>query len=278
MSLNEQLFDLERIQQLTQPLDNLEDKLNSISDSFTDIKKVSSNLEGVIEKETAKNISTIITELDSIGKTLFEISESNVNQFLQLKNILIDKYRENFKNKLKRIELNQNNLKTVGLHLIEHKNISKIVYNSTYTPSISVNQWIDLLESLKQNSLFLSSIPKIKEYYLEIVQEKLQIELEKVPENIDPSLIQEFKNIYMKNPVSFRQFLTDFEAKLSEKKLKDKEKIVQEAKELGRLENLKKKQKEQKASYKAYFKYSDKEFQRIIRKKKRKKLSEISKN
>ena len=45
MSLNEQLFDLERIQQLTQPLDNLEDKLNSISDSFTDIKKVSSNLE-----------------------------------------------------------------------------------------------------------------------------------------------------------------------------------------------------------------------------------------
>jgi len=102
------------------------------------------------------------------------------------------------------------------------------------------------------------------------------MELEKIPEEFDVTIKQEFKNAFNEDPdLSFEQFFNENEKMLTAADLNTRREALQRAKEKEELEKLKLKQEEQNQGYKDYLKLSAKEFERRRRKKSREKLSEI---
>ena len=151
-----QLFNLEKIKELTSSLDVLQAKmhqLNEDSDNFKIYKQ------SVIPNFTSEILLSQIEEITDLmmttSKTLEKISMDNIINFLILQENLIKKYKEKKQLKLKRLELNQSRLREIGLHLIDQRKINKTIYKISYIPSIDVFQWSELLDSLTQNSLFL---------------------------------------------------------------------------------------------------------------------------
>lgn len=160
--------------------------------------------------------------------------------------------------------------------MIEKREINKTIHEISYVPSIEVAQWLEILDSLKQNSLFLRTIKKIEQYYENLIQDKLKLELSKIPKDADISLIKDFEAAFLEDPnITFTEFLQDFESKLTQKELKTKKEFIAKVKKREELEKLKKKQEEQKEAYNDYLKLSDKAFERKTRKKAREKLSDI---
>jgi len=178
---------------------------------------------------------------------------------------------------LKTLNLNEELTKSIGLSLIEDKKISKIIDFVSFIPSIEIPEWLDLLDSLKYNTIFLKSVKKIRNYYYELLKVRLDIELKKVPENTDPILINEYKNYFKKTPtLTFDNFMEIIESQLTQQEISVKKGVIKKVREKEELEKLKKKQEEQKETYENYLKLSDSEFKRMRRKKRREKLTEIS--
>jgi len=275
--MESQVFDLEKIKEITKPIDDLQGKLSSLDRLYEKVFQTKNE----IKKDTFTEIyysqmENLIEILQEIYTKLMKISNENVNKFLILQDDLIKKYKDSFKEDLKNFNLNQNLTKTIGLNLIKNKKISKIITRSSFIPAITSRLWLDLIESLKSNSLFKSSLKKIKNFYESLLQEKLEIELSKIPDDINPSLIDHFKQIYMDDQISFNEFLNDVEARLSKEKLEEKKKIIEETKEKEKIKQLQKKQEQQQQSYQDYFKLSEEEFKRRRRKQKRKSLKDIA--
>ena len=229
-------------------------------------------------KEEYLNQIQVLTEiLNQIKEDLLKISNDNITKFLFLQDNLIKKYKESFKESLKHINLTENSTRLIGLFLIETKEISKIIDKSSFISSLPLNQWIQLLNSLKKNSLFLSSINNIKEFYNVLLKKKLTSELKKIPEHIDPTLIDDYKKSFFTEEKTFDQYLQELESHLSKEELKSKRKIVQKIKEKEELDELKKEQDEQfrSSTYQDYIKLSSAEFDRRRRKQRREKLSDL---
>ena len=51
------------------------------------------------------------------------------------------------------------------MSLIENKQISKTLHEISYTPSIEDIEWLEILEALNENSIFLRIIKNAKNYY-----------------------------------------------------------------------------------------------------------------
>ncbi len=210
---------------------------------------------------------------------MIKISNENLNKFLFFQDNLIKKYKESFKTNLMKLELDQSKTKEIGIFLIENKQISKIIDESSFIGAIEVNQWLDLIDSLKLSSLFQLTIKKCEDYYNLLVEKRLKSELGKIHEDTNQNLINDFKEIYLKNPnVTFKEFLENIEKELSEKQLKARKKIIDQTKERQKLEELKKKQEDQRQSYEDYLRLSDKEFEKKRRKIRRENLSDLGKN
>jgi hypothetical protein len=278
--IDNQIFDLEKIKQLASPLEELEgkiEKLESIPKEYKEVKKKAHvNLK---DKEFLENIENVVDLLIDINEELKEISKNNANQFLQFQDHLIEKYKDIFKEKIKELSLSQQKTKKIGLYLIDQKVISKIISTSKYIPSIGINQWSSLLDSLNENSLFSSTIKKVSNFFDTLTEKKLQKELSKIPPETDDSLIEDYKEVFLKNrseSPSFKDFLRHIEEKLSQEKLQSKRDIIEKTKKEEQLNSLREKQQEQQRSYQDYFKYSNREFERRRRRKKRKKLSDVT--
>ena len=272
-----QLFNLEKIKELTSSLDVLQAKmhqLNEDSDNFKIYKQ------SVIPNFTSEILLSQIEEITDLmmttSNTLEKISMDNIINFLILQENLIKKYKEKKQLKLKRLELNQSRLREIGLHLIDQRKINKTIYKISYIPSIDVFQWSELLDSLTQNSLFLGIIKKFELYYENVIQDKLKLELSKIPKDADQTLIKDFEKVFYEDPyITFTEFIQDFESKLTQKELKTKRQFIAKVKEQEELEKLKKTQEEQREVYNDYMKLSDKAFERKTRKKSREKLRDI---
>ncbi|MFW9900263.1 MAG: hypothetical protein ACFFDY_03125, partial [Candidatus Thorarchaeota archaeon] len=277
MSTN-QLFDLEKIKKLTAPIEELQIELNQLNENSKNATESIKIFEREFEdKKLLDQLENIEEILENISSKLINISKLNLNRFLELQDQLTKKYKENYKNRLKKLNLNREFTKSIGLSLIEDKKISKIIDNVSYIPSIEISQWLDLLGSLQYNTLFLKSVNNIKTYYLSLLQVKLKKEISKIPQDTDPKLIKDFENSFEEDPtLTFNEFLRKIESKLTQQEIKEKKSLIKQAREREELEKLKKQQEEQKEAYENYLKLSDREFKRMRRKKRREKLTNIS--
>jgi hypothetical protein len=271
--MENQLYNLEKIKEITTPIEILQGNLNKLENIY---KEFIENKNNAIKNFSDKNYISQIQELNQILKRindiLIKVSNGNVSKFLVFQDELIKKYKDTFIDKLKKIKLEHNKTKEIGLNLIEKKKISKVIDQSSFLFSLTLAQWLDLLDSLKQNSLFLSTLKKVENFYSKILNKRLKYELSKILENIDPNLIKDFEKKFLSNPITFEEFLREVESKLTQKELDAKRKIVDKTKENDK---LKEKQEQQRQSFEDYFKFSDKEFKRRMRKKKREKLADL---
>jgi len=276
---NNQTFNLEKIKELTHPVEDLQIQLNKLKEISL---KFTSNSQ-IIENQTndegfLAQIATVKDLLEKINSRLNKITKINLNKFLDFQGMLVRKYKEIFKDKLKNLKIDEELTKRIGLSLIRDKQISKIIDFVSYIPSIEVSEWLELLDSLKYNTLFLKLVEKMKVYYNDLIQERLDRELSLIPENTNPIFIKEYKNYFIENPdLSFKDYLKIMEKNLTQKELTAKREILKKVREKEELEKLKKKQKEQKETYKEYLTLSDREFERLRRKESREKLPDISK-
>jgi hypothetical protein len=271
------LFDLEKIKEITNPIEELQGKLNNLEEDYN--KFIFLNKEISLEltnRLVIDDLKTVLQILENVMPQLIKISNENINKFLVLQDHLIKEFKDSFKNHLKELKLSQEFSKHIGLALIETKKINKIISNSSFVNAITLNQWLDLLDSLKLNSLFIKIIKKASDYYNLLIEKKLEIELEKLPKDMDITLIDDYKKKFKKNTsLTFKQFLQEIENRYNEEELVAKKQIIEKAKEKEQLEELKKKQEAQQQSYEEYLKFSRTEFERMRRKKKREKLSDV---
>jgi len=270
------LFNLEEIKKAVDPIDKLQGKLNSLDLIH---KKWIDNYNNIIESSKSKdfinNIQEINDKLEDVNKKILKITNENVNKFLVFQDELITNYKESFKKKLMRLRSKGNFTKDYGLFLIENKKISRIIDHCAYVPAVNVELWLELLDSLKLNSIFLLTIKKIGKYYDSIINDWLNNELTKIAEDTNPLLINDYKRAFLKEPMTFSQYQNELESNLTQEELDTKKDLIEKTKEKEKLIQLKKKQEEQQKSYDEYLKLSHKEFQRRRRKKKREKLPEF---
>lgn len=275
--MNNQLFNLEKIKELTFPIEDLQAKINELME-FSKI--IENNKRSLIQNFTNKKFLAQVEELTEIlydiNVMLAKISKNNINKFLALQDKLIQKYKAIFQENLKKLKLNKDNIKNIGLFLIENKKLSKIIDKVSYIPSIGISQWLEILEVLNQNSLFLRTVKKIEIYYQDKIKDKLKAELDRIPDDTNASIITDYEKAFQEDPtLTFREFLQDIDNKLTFQELQVKKEIIKKAKEKEELEKLKMKQEEQKKAYEDYLKLSDREFERKMRKKSREKLTRI---
>ena len=276
--IKNQIFNLGKIKELTSPIEELQSEINRLNEIS---KRVIQNKQFLIKqfsnKEFLEQIEDTTNLLNNLNAKLIKISNNNIIKFLDFQDNLIKKYKDLFKENLRKLKINEDNTKKIGLFLIENKTISRVIDESSLIPSVELNQWFELIDSLKQNSLFLDLINKVNSFYSDLIQNKLRIELSKIPNDTDTLLAKEFERVFMENPnLNFKEFLKETETQLTKQELIAKEEIIKKTREKEELEKLKKKQEEQKETYEEYFKYSDTEFERRRRKKKREKLSDIA--
>ncbi|MFX1311826.1 MAG: hypothetical protein ACFFHD_04315 [Promethearchaeota archaeon] len=267
-------FNLEIIKELTNPIETLQVKVNQLRDILLIFE---SDKQYLVENFTLDDLTSQIQDLTKalrrIQNELEKISTNNIHKFLSFKQSLIKKHKETYQESLKILKLNQISLREIGLKLIENRKISKNVYQISIIPSIGVYQWSELLDSLKKNSIFLRILKNVESYYQKIIQDKLKLELSKIPPDTDSSLIRTYQKAFHEDPsLSFNEFIQNIEKSIQNIELKAKKEIIQKAKDAKDLEKLKKKQEEQNETYEDYLKLSEKEFERKLRRKSREKL------
>jgi len=276
--MENQLFNLKKIRELTSPVENLQGKVNKIANLvnlFESEKLIVSQYSN--NESFLSQITDLTIILESINKNLKNIFNHNINEFLILKHELTTKYKNDLKNNLKFIDLNKNYTIIIGHSLIEKRSISKIITQISYTPSISITQWLELIDALNQNTLFLSSAEKVQKSFLKIIKKRLDYELKKIPNDTPSSIIEEFKQQFnINNEITYEKFLKTIESKLTEEELRVRKEILSKSKQKHEIEELKKKQEGQMETYESYLKFSKKEFERRLRKKKREKLTSVS--
>ncbi|MCJ7651470.1 MAG: hypothetical protein MUP85_22915 [Candidatus Lokiarchaeota archaeon] len=271
------VLDLNRIKSITQPLTSLQNGLGSLSSFVEQIEQSRKDIHEINSLDLDKQqINQLLTLLQEFHNEITKITNKNINNFLTFQGNLLKKYREQYKDHLIRLKIDQEKSRNLGLYLIAQKKISKVDHQISYVNSIILDDWFNLLDSLNQNSIFLNLIHKIRDYYRELTQNRLKMELEKIPEEFDIVIKNEFKNAFNKDPdLSFEQFFNEYEKLLTAADLSTRRELLQRVKEKEELEKLKLKQAEQKQGYKDYLKLSAREFERQRRKKSREKLSEI---
>ncbi|MFW9895068.1 MAG: hypothetical protein ACFFD7_04620 [Candidatus Thorarchaeota archaeon] len=274
-----QAFNLEKIKELTSSIDLLQAKAYQLKEESLKVDLWKNSIkENISEEKFLSQIDIISRMLDDIRNILQRITKETIGKFLYFQEGLIRKYKENYQYKLKKLRLNEKTLRRIGIYLIENRKINKFIHEISYTPSLSISQWLDILDSLQENSLFLKIMKKIKTYREGLIQRKLNIEISKIPKDTEASLIEEYKKAFFDDPeLSFKDFIQIIENNLTQQELKEKRLVIKEAKEKEELEELKKKQEEHKETYEDYFKLSESEFKRKRRKKSREKLTSIKK-
>ena len=114
-------------------------------------------------------------------------------------------------------KLNVKVTKAIGLSFVETKGISKVIEQISFIPSITLKEWLDLLDSLKLNSLYTKTVSKVRIDHEKYVKEKYEIELSKIPNNISSEIIKKFENIYFnEKPLTFTEFLINQKKSLSQ--------------------------------------------------------------
>ncbi|TXT67012.1 MAG: hypothetical protein BAJALOKI1v1_210014 [Promethearchaeota archaeon] len=216
-------------------------------------------------------------KLEALHGDLMEELQNDLQYLITFQDKLTKNYKQFFIDKLKKIALSTETTKNIGLSYINDKKISKIVNSITFIPSLSINNWSNLLDTLQMNNSFLNCMNKVEAFYRNLLEKHFNRRLAEIPENTEKILIEEYKEAFFKDPtLTFNTFIRNLKTKLTEEEFEKRRTLIENTKKTKELEKLKQQQKEQTSTLNDYFKYSDKEFQRRRRKKQRKSLSEIA--
>ena len=271
------IIDLEKIKELAEPVENLQNSLNKLGNNSIKLQEIkqqlASNDDLRIEDNQLSELFNLIQKLDS---EITKVTNNNISSLLSIQANLILRYKTKYNNHLKNLNRDLQKIKNLGFSLIKKRSLSKIGSEISYIPSINFGEWLEILDSLKENSLFKKSIEKLALYYRTLVEKKLEKELTKISKQIDPLIIERFKIAFLKdNDLTFDDFFKAYNLNLTDKALSTRKEIIENAKKKEELEKIKKKQEEQNQLYEDYLNLSSKEFERRRRKKRREKLSEI---
>lgn len=274
-------FDLSKIKEYFNNIDELEGKFVQGKSKYQSIRELNQNIKKIIEEKEKPiylgKVENILEKLDKIHKSLMQVTQNNLQSLLTFQDKLTKNYKQVYLDKLKNLDLTNQKTKKIGLNLIKNKNISKIVKKPSITPSLKVSQWSRILDSLKDDGQFIECIKKVESFYSVLLEHKFNKELAQIPEDVDKTLINDYKRAFLEDPsLSFKNFMRHIEAKLTEEELEHRRGIIEKTKKDEELASLKETQEQQKRTFEDYFKYTEKEFQRIRRKKERKSLSEIA--
>ncbi len=277
-NMNSTLFNLDKIKELTSPLEDLQTKINKLNDLKKKLVQDKDNLiESINDNNVINQYQDIIVNIENLHNQLIKVSKENLNTYFLYQDNLINKFKEAFKQKLRIAKINEKVTKNIGVTLIENKKVCKLIDNVSFIPSIELNQWLDIIDSLSQYSIFLKTMKKVSRFYSILINEKFNKKLSEIPKDTDVILIENYKKAFLNNTnLSFFEFIQEMERNLSKEDLKIQKKIIQKAKEKEEIEKLKKKQKEQQEGYQNYLNLSESEFERLRRRKKREKLEDVS--
>ena len=153
-----QVFNLEKIKEITSPLEILQGRISNLDriyESF--IEKKETFTQTLLDEDFLESFEKVSQSLKEIHEDLTEISKENANKFIIFQEYLIKKYKEIFREEFEKLQVNQNFSKKIGLFLIENKKICEVV-KSSFIPAISLNEYLDLLDSLFQNVLLVSQV------------------------------------------------------------------------------------------------------------------------
>ncbi len=272
-----EIFDLNKIKEFFINTEELEGKFVQNKSNYEDLQKFTTNIKNIVEnKEIIEKIDNISEKLKKIYTRLLDVSQINLKNLITSQDKLTKTYKQVHIDRLENSDINKQKAKKIGLSFIKNKNISKVINKISFIPSINISQWSDILDSLNDNDIFMKIIKNVNNYYQLLLEKKFKAELRKIPEDIQQTLINDFKKAFFEDAnLSFKNFIRNIESKLSEDELTQRKNLIEKTKKREELASLKKQQQEQKSTFEDYFKYPEKEFQRIRRKKQRKSLSEI---
>ena len=124
--MENQLKKKKKIREITSPIENLQGRLSQIANLFNQFKSEKLNITQYLNDESSLNqIKDLTTILENINKNLKHIFTNNINEFINIKNILTNKYKTDLKNNLKFTDLNNILTRQIGQSLIEKRKISK---------------------------------------------------------------------------------------------------------------------------------------------------------
>lgn len=182
-----QIFNLEKIKEITSPIGELQGKLNNLEELYEFFDENKKILTQDFKEDKFNEIQDINNNIKEVYRELAEITTISTYKFLNFQDKLIAKYKDSFKEDLKNLELNQSDVVyKIGLFLIKNKNICKIIEKTSFVLALNSDQWISLSNSLKHNSIFLSILQKVAEF-LEVSKFRLTEKIIKEKEEIEKS-------------------------------------------------------------------------------------------
>lgn len=274
------IFSVERIKELTNSIDAIQGKSNLINKLYLIYKEALKNLlkkPNLMENDRIKFFNDLDNLLEAIYSKLSKNSEFYLENWLLFKDLLLSQHILTIKNILTEKNFSQESLKKVGISLIKKKRVSSFLEKISFIFSLDIDFWESIVNALNNNPDFLKTLNKIKIFYQNEMERLLNIELNKIPKNIDYKIINEFKKEFKKKNISFKEFMITSKSKFPKKKFAREKITLETKKKKNEFDRLKEKQDTRFKSYDKLFTLSEDEFQRLKRKKKRKKLDSSSK-
>ena len=258
----------------------MQDKIGTINAFKARIIKPFENSDFDIENQDLnENVLDLISKIEIISEKLINISQQNLNLLLFVQDNLIENYKQRLKESLKIQWLNKENIKNLGNSLIGSKKVSTIKYLITRVQSLTTQEWLNLIESLKYNSQFQGLLKNLKRFYQSNLLKKLNEQLEKFPKDFETSLKEKFKEEFLENPnLTVSSFIKKYSTKAIKNKVKISQTSQQNLKKREELKKLKENQKDYGIDFEEYFQLSEEEFEIKKRRAFRKKLPEIDKS
>ena len=167
-------------------------------------------------------------------------------------------------------------VKEIGINLLKNRILEKPIESENIVFALYKKYWDTLLLRMIKSSKFNSTIEKLKIFHYEIINDKINEELKKIPIEIDPSVREDYKKTYYINPLTFSEYL-NIELEKHKKRqfssdqtdsFNSSEKLRKEfAQALEQKKRDKKKEEQEKQfdNYDTYFKMDERELQRAKR-------------
>ncbi|WP_371806573.1 hypothetical protein [Candidatus Lokiarchaeum ossiferum] len=255
MSQN-QIIDKASLQKILQISDQIRGNLSDLDLNMELYENLPESLKNVKTK-----LSTLFSRLDSI--------------FSPIKNVIFEDYQSQIINDIQN-QANPLQTQKIGLYFIGNQILEKSIGTAHLVSSISPDYWTKIKQILFTTDKFLPILSNLQNFYLQLLDTKIDLELSKVPMEIDDGVREEYRKIYYKQQISFADFLelnkpkkfdssTQEESESSEKSeqlRQDFEKAIEHKK----LEQKKAQQKKSFDNYQEYFKMSERDLERAKRK------------
>lgn len=270
-----EILNLDKIKDKISSFNNLQSAfsiLHNISDEFYTVNN--KNNESYFSKEFIAEFKEISKSIKSLIDSILPVTDKNIHLFNEFQNELLAKFKRSLNGKLKSLELKD--LQRFGNFLINNKNVSKIMSNISYIYSLQLSQWLELIDSLDQNSTFNKIIQKIDLFYRRLIEDKLNNQLRMIKDDVNESDINDYIKAFYEQPnISFSEYQRLYKPGLNEEAIEKEKKKIEKEREKVNLERLKENQEKQDGLYHDYLRLPSKEFERKRRKERRGKLSKI---